>query len=124
VDVAQRLKRTLVAFSLEVTCLLFACLANLLWSGVSITGLVLADVLLLGFLSILFAFDYAIMSKHEGLDPSYARSRRLSASSKDVIFRVGDDAGDYHQPEPYRQDGYYVDWEKCDTSCRQNHVTR
>ena len=60
---ARNLKRTLVAFSLEVTCLVVAYLAYLLWNGNSITGSVLTDMLLLGFLSTLFALDYAIISK-------------------------------------------------------------
>jgi DNA-binding transcriptional ArsR family regulator/KaiC/GvpD/RAD55 family RecA-like ATPase len=63
VGIAQHLKRTLVAFSVEVTCLVFAYLAYLLWNGNSITGSVLTDMLLLGFLSTLFALNYAIVSR-------------------------------------------------------------
>ena len=48
---AIKLKHTLVAFSLEVTCLVVAYLAYLLWNGNSITGSILTDMLLFGFLS-------------------------------------------------------------------------
>jgi len=61
VRIARNLKGTILMFSLEVTCLTFAYLAYLLWNGNSITGSVLTDMLLLGFLSTLFALDYAIV---------------------------------------------------------------
>jgi len=63
VGVGLNLKRALVAFGLEVACLVFAYLAYLLWNGNSITGSALSDILLLGFLSTLFALNYAIISK-------------------------------------------------------------
>ena len=62
--IARNLKPALVAFSLEVTCLTFAYLTYLLWNGIPITGSDLSDVLLLGFFSVLFALDYAIISRH------------------------------------------------------------
>ena len=62
--IAGNLKRALVAFALEVTCILFLYLAYLLGSGASLTGSTPTDALLIGFLLILFAFDYAIMSRH------------------------------------------------------------
>jgi KaiC/GvpD/RAD55 family RecA-like ATPase len=40
-----------------------AYLAYLLWKGISITGSALSDIVLLGFLSTLFALNYAIVSK-------------------------------------------------------------
>jgi KaiC/GvpD/RAD55 family RecA-like ATPase/DNA-binding transcriptional ArsR family regulator len=63
VGVGLNLKRAFVAYGLEVACLLFAYLAYLLWNGNSITGSALSDILLLGFLSTLFALDYAIISR-------------------------------------------------------------
>jgi KaiC/GvpD/RAD55 family RecA-like ATPase/DNA-binding transcriptional ArsR family regulator len=60
---AQNIKRTVVAFGLEVTCLVFAYLAYLLWNGISISGSALSDIVLFGFLSTLFALDYAIVRK-------------------------------------------------------------
>jgi KaiC/GvpD/RAD55 family RecA-like ATPase len=66
VGIARNLKRTTVAFGLEVTCLAFAYLAYLLWNHISVTGSALSDVLLLGFLSMLFALNYAIVSRRTG----------------------------------------------------------
>jgi DNA-binding transcriptional ArsR family regulator/KaiC/GvpD/RAD55 family RecA-like ATPase len=63
VGIARNLKRTTIAFGLEVTCLAFAYLAYLLWNGISITGSALSDIVLLGFLSTLFALNYAIASR-------------------------------------------------------------
>ena len=62
--VAGNLKRAMVTFSLEVTLLLFAYLVYLVSSRAWITGSALTDVLLFGFFSVLFAFDYAVMSRH------------------------------------------------------------
>jgi KaiC/GvpD/RAD55 family RecA-like ATPase/DNA-binding transcriptional ArsR family regulator len=63
VGIARNLKRTLVAFGVEFTCLAFGYLAYLLWNRVSITGSAFSDALLLGFLSTLFALNYAIASR-------------------------------------------------------------
>jgi KaiC/GvpD/RAD55 family RecA-like ATPase len=63
VGVGLNLKRALVAFGLEVTCLVFAYLAYLLSNDTSISGSALSDILLLGFLSTLFALNYAIISR-------------------------------------------------------------
>ena len=78
------LKRALVAFGLEVACLVFAYLAYLLWNGNSITGSVLSDALLLGFLSTLFALDYAIISKRavEVIDENEATDIAASQGTK------------------------------------------
>jgi len=61
--VAGNPKRTMVAFAPEVTCLVFAYLAYLLWNGIRITGSTFSNTLLLGFLSTLFALNYAIISR-------------------------------------------------------------
>jgi DNA-binding transcriptional ArsR family regulator len=61
VGIARNLKRAFLIFSIEVTFLLFAYLAYLASHSVWITGSPLADLLLFGFFSVLFAFDYAIM---------------------------------------------------------------
>jgi len=53
----------MVAFGVEFTCLAFGYLAYLLWNRVSITGSAFSDTLLLGFLSTLFALNYAIASR-------------------------------------------------------------
>jgi KaiC/GvpD/RAD55 family RecA-like ATPase/DNA-binding transcriptional ArsR family regulator len=84
VGVGRNLKRALVAFCLEVTCLVFAYLAYLLWNGVSISGSVLSDTLLLGFLSTLFALDYAIISKRpvEVIDENEATVIAASQGTK------------------------------------------
>jgi len=63
VRVAHNLRGTILAFSVEVTCLAFGYLTYLLWIGNSVTGSALSDLLLLGFLLVLFALDYAIVSK-------------------------------------------------------------
>ena len=62
--IGRNIKRTLVAFGVEFTCLAFAYLAYLLWNGIPITGSAFSDTLLLGFLSTLFALNYTIMSRH------------------------------------------------------------
>ena len=64
----EHLKETIVAFSLEITFLTFAYLTYLLLNGVLITGSALSDVLLLGFFSMLFALDYAIVSRRSSDD--------------------------------------------------------
>jgi DNA-binding transcriptional ArsR family regulator len=46
-----------------VRCLVFAYLAYLLWNGVSITGSGMTDTLLIGFFAMLFALDYAVISR-------------------------------------------------------------
>ena len=63
VGIARNIKRTMVAFGVEFTCLAFGYLAYLLWNSVSITGSAFSDTLLLGFLSTLFALNYAIASR-------------------------------------------------------------
>jgi len=84
VGVGLNLKRALVAFCLEVTCLVFACLAYLLWNGISIIGSALSDTLLLGFLSTLFALNYAIISKRpvEVIDENEATDIGASQGTK------------------------------------------
>ena len=62
--VARNLKRTVVAFGLEFTCIIFAYLGYLISNGVSITGSVLTDFLFFAFLSVLFALDYAVSSRY------------------------------------------------------------
>ena len=61
--VAQDLKRTLVAFSIEMTCLVFSYFGYLLWRQGSITRSTLADTLVAVSFSMLFALDYAILSR-------------------------------------------------------------
>ena len=75
------LKRTLVVFGLEVTILLFVYLAYLVRNGTSITGSALTDLLLLGFFSVLFALDYAIISKHPTDETSESESPDQMPSS-------------------------------------------
>jgi len=84
VGVGRSLKRALVAFGLEVTCLVFAYLAYLLWNGISISGSALSDTLLLGFLSTLFALNYAIISKRpvEVIDENEATDIAASQGTK------------------------------------------
>jgi len=53
-----------MAFGVEVTCLVLTYLAYLLWNGIWVTGSALFDTLLLGFLSTLFALNYAFVSRH------------------------------------------------------------
>jgi KaiC/GvpD/RAD55 family RecA-like ATPase/DNA-binding transcriptional ArsR family regulator len=62
--VLRNLKRALVVFSVEVTCFFFAYLGYLLWNEGSITGSTLTDALLLFSFSMLFALDYAVISRH------------------------------------------------------------
>jgi len=81
VGIAGNLKRALVAFALEVTCIVFLYLTYLLGSGASLTGSALTDALLIGFLSILFAFDYAVLSKHSSGDVGETRIPDETASS-------------------------------------------
>jgi KaiC/GvpD/RAD55 family RecA-like ATPase len=64
VGVARNLKRALIAFSVEVTCLIFGYLSYLLWHQGSITHSTLTDVLLGVCFSMLFALDYTITSRH------------------------------------------------------------
>jgi DNA-binding transcriptional ArsR family regulator/GTPase SAR1 family protein len=64
VGVARNLKRAVLVFGLEFTCIVFAYLGYLTSNGVSITGSMLTDFLFFGFLSVLFALDYAIASKY------------------------------------------------------------
>jgi len=65
VRVARNLRWALVAFSLEVTCLAIAYLGYLAWSRGSVTDSTLSDILLVGFLLMLFAFNFAIASRHQ-----------------------------------------------------------
>jgi DNA-binding transcriptional ArsR family regulator len=80
VGIARNLKRTTLAFGLEVTCLAFAYLAYLLWNGISITGSAFSDALLLGFMSTLFALNYAIISRSSGEPEEGAVSDQAPAS--------------------------------------------
>jgi KaiC/GvpD/RAD55 family RecA-like ATPase/DNA-binding transcriptional ArsR family regulator len=64
VGVVRNLKRTLLAFSVEVTCFFLAYLGYRLWDEGSITGSTLTDALLLISFSMLFALDYLIISRH------------------------------------------------------------
>jgi len=57
-----------VAFSVEVTCLIFGYVGYLLWHQGSITHSTLADVLLAFSISVLFALDYAIVSRNPSDD--------------------------------------------------------
>jgi DNA-binding transcriptional ArsR family regulator/GTPase SAR1 family protein len=64
VGVVQNFKRSLVAFSLEFTCIVFTYLTYLLWSGILITGSILTDVLFFSFLIVLFMLNYAVTSRY------------------------------------------------------------
>jgi KaiC/GvpD/RAD55 family RecA-like ATPase len=64
VGVARSLRRAVVAFGLEFTCIIFAYLGYLISNGVSITGSALTDFLFFAFLSVLFALDYAVSSRY------------------------------------------------------------
>jgi KaiC/GvpD/RAD55 family RecA-like ATPase len=64
VGVARNLKRAVLVFGLEFTCIVFAYLGYIISNEVSITGSMLTDFLFFGFLSVLFALDYAIASKY------------------------------------------------------------
>ena len=79
--VAANLKRAFLIFSVEVTFLLFAYLTYLASHNVWIAGSALADALLLGFLSVLFAFDYAITSKSPQEDATETESLDQTPSS-------------------------------------------
>jgi KaiC/GvpD/RAD55 family RecA-like ATPase len=57
-----------VAFSIEVTCLIFGYVGYLLWHQGSITHSTLADLLLAFSISVLFALDYAIVSRNPSDD--------------------------------------------------------
>ena len=82
--IAGNLKRTIVTFSLEVTFLLFAYLVYLVSDGAWITGSALTDALLFGFFSVLFAFDYAIMSRspHDEVNETEAPDQTPSSGTK------------------------------------------
>jgi DNA-binding transcriptional ArsR family regulator/KaiC/GvpD/RAD55 family RecA-like ATPase len=58
----------LVAFSVEVTCLISGYFGYLLWHQRSITRSTLADVLLAFSISMLLALDYVIISRHPSDD--------------------------------------------------------
>ena len=62
--IARNVKRSLAVFSVELTCLVFAYLAYVLWKDGSITGSALTDALLLVSLCMLLALDYATISRH------------------------------------------------------------
>jgi KaiC/GvpD/RAD55 family RecA-like ATPase/DNA-binding transcriptional ArsR family regulator len=64
VGIARNVKRSLIAFSVEVACLVFAYLGYLLWKDGSITGSTLTDALLLVSFSMLLALDYAVVSRY------------------------------------------------------------
>jgi DNA helicase HerA-like ATPase len=81
VGISRNLKRTAVAFGLEVTCLAFAYLAYLLWNGYSITGSTLSDIILLGFLSTLFALNYAIFSRRSSAEIEEAEATDQAPAS-------------------------------------------
>jgi KaiC/GvpD/RAD55 family RecA-like ATPase len=74
----------MVAFGVEVTCLVLAYLAYLLWNGIWVTGSALFDTLLLGFLSTLFALNYAVVSRHssEEIENQKTLDDLLSAGTK------------------------------------------
>ena len=61
--VAQNLKKTAIAFAIEVTCIALAYLAYVFWDQGSVTGSALADILLIGFFGMLFVLNYAFVSK-------------------------------------------------------------
>jgi len=63
VGIARNVKRSLVIFSVEVACLVFAYLGYMLWKDGSVTDSTLTDALLLVSLCMLFALDYAVISR-------------------------------------------------------------
>jgi KaiC/GvpD/RAD55 family RecA-like ATPase len=63
VGIARNLKQALAVFSVEVACLVFAYLGYMFWKDGSITGSTLTDVLLLASMCMLFALDYAVISR-------------------------------------------------------------
>jgi DNA-binding transcriptional ArsR family regulator len=63
VGVARNLKKTAIAFAIEVTCIALAYLAYVFWDQGSVTGSALADILLIGFFGMLFVLNYALVSK-------------------------------------------------------------
>lgn len=79
--VAGNLKRAFLIFSVEITFLLFTYLAYLASHSVWITGSALADALLFGFFSVLFAFDYAITSRSPQEEVSETESPDQTPSS-------------------------------------------
>ena len=79
--VARNLKWALIAFGLEIAFLVVSYIVYLLWKGILITGSALADALLLGFLMVLFAFDYAIVRRHPTDEASETESPDQTSSS-------------------------------------------
>jgi KaiC/GvpD/RAD55 family RecA-like ATPase len=64
VGIARNLKQTFIVFSAELACFVSAYLVYLLWKDNSITGSTLTDALLLISFCMLFALDYAVISRH------------------------------------------------------------
>ena len=64
-NVLRSLKRAFTWFSIEVALLSIVYCMLVVWSGDSITGILLGDVLLFAFLTVLFILDYAIASRSE-----------------------------------------------------------
>jgi len=90
VGVIRNLKRTLIAFSLEVLCLVVAYFGYLIWDKGSITGSALTEILLLGFLSMLLAFDYAVISKYsssESVEDEKTLERPLPTTKREQLLK-------------------------------------
>jgi KaiC/GvpD/RAD55 family RecA-like ATPase/DNA-binding transcriptional ArsR family regulator len=97
VGIARNLKRALVVFSVEVACFAFAYLGYMFWKDNSITGSTLTDALLLISSCMLFALDYAIISRHpsdeteditEPVSPSTGTKREQALRYLKVLGRL------------------------------------
>lgn len=64
-SVLPNLKRAFTWFSIEVALLSIGYCVLIVWSGAFITGILLGDVLLFAFLTVLFILDYTIASRSE-----------------------------------------------------------
>jgi DNA-binding transcriptional ArsR family regulator len=69
VSVLPGLKKAFTWFSIEVALLSMGYCVLVVWSGAFITGILLGDVLLFAFLTVLFILDYTIASRIESEKP-------------------------------------------------------
>jgi DNA-binding transcriptional ArsR family regulator/KaiC/GvpD/RAD55 family RecA-like ATPase len=87
VSVLHSLKRAFTWFSIEVALLSIGYCVLVVWSGAFVTGILLGDVLLFAFLTVLFILDYAITSRSESenqeedtqISPAAAQTKKEQA---------------------------------------------
>ena len=88
-NVLHSLRRAFIWFSIEVTLLSIGYCALVLWSGAFITGILLGDVLLFAFLTVLLILDYAIASRSgpESKEDDIQVSPTVFQTKKDQVLK-------------------------------------